>query len=101
MTTTDQNIPATFTAYKTTKLFTHETVPKGFTKEHSTSKGVWALLHVRTGSLQFMIDENGQEAVYKITPDVPRVIVEEQPHHIIIDGPVSFQLEFFRDPAAA
>ncbi len=99
MTTTNQSIPTNFTAYKTTKLFTDETVPKGFTKEHSTSKGVWALLHVRTGSLDFKIDENGQEAVYRITPDVPHVIVEEQPHHIVIDGPVSFQLEFFRDPA--
>ena len=97
----NQSIPDAFTAYKTTKLFTHETVPKGFTKEHSTSKGVWALLHVRTGYLKFKLDEDGQETVYKITPDAPRVIVEEQPHHIIIDGPVSFQLEFFRDPAEA
>lgn len=73
-------------------------MPKGFIKEHTTAKGVWALLHVLSGSLKYSVTENGQQETYEITPDAPRVIAAEQPHSVAVIGPVTFQLEFFREP---
>ena len=96
MLNTELRVPSTLTSYRKTPVFEQHAVPNELTREHATAKGVWALLHVLSGSLKFCISENGHEATYEITPDAPRVIPEEQPHFIIVEHAASFQLEFFR-----
>lgn len=89
-------VPANFVSYKKTPVFDQHTVPKGLQKEHATANGVWAVLQVLSGSLIFRFMLAGEWVSCEVIPDRPRVIVAEQPHHVVIDGPVSFQLEFFR-----
>lgn len=100
MKNSELTLPPTMVAYKKTPVFTHDAVPKGMVKEHSTTKGVWALLHVLSGSLVYRITAKGGEERHVVTPDSPHVIAEEQAHSIVVEDPVSFQLEFFREPKA-
>ena len=96
--TDELRVPANLTSYKKTPVFDQDNVPKGLQQEHATARGVWALLHVLSGSLSFCFTEGGEAIRVEITPDAPRVIVAEQPHQVVITGQVTFQLEFFRKP---
>jgi len=94
----EPRIPVNLQSYKKTPVFDQNSVPKGLQKEHATASGVWALLHVHTGSLSYCFTHDAEAMSCEVTPDRPRVIVAEQVHHVDIIGPVSFQLEFFRKP---
>ena len=96
MNTNELRIPADMKSYKKTPVFDRHSAPNGLQREHATAAGVWALLHVLSGTLTFRFSEAGESVSCEVTPDKPRVIVPQQPHHVVIAGPVSFQLEFFR-----
>ncbi len=89
-------LPAGLAAYKTTPLFDQHNAPGGLQKEHATASGVWALLHVLSGSLVYCFSVESKDVSYEIGAAQPRVIVAEQPHFIVVDRPVTFQLEFYR-----
>ena len=92
----EQRMPAFVSRVGRTDLFTDKTVPADLLNENTTDNGMWALLRVQTGALKFCFSENDEKLVYSVIPNEPRVIVAEQPYFIMVDKPVSFQLEYYR-----
>eukprot|EP00483_Globobulimina_turgida_P002144 UN02146 len=45
-------------AYKTTKIFNKDTIPRGLTSRHNTKKGVTGLIHVVEGELKVIVFAN-------------------------------------------
>jgi len=89
--------------YQRTKSFDEETVPKALTANHTTKRGVWALIHVERGALEYSIVDGsspgGDERVELLEPGKPGLIVSEVEHRVKPLGDVSFYVEFWRKDA--
>jgi truncated hemoglobin YjbI/tellurite resistance-related uncharacterized protein len=81
--------------YKTTRIFDEMTVPAALLQSHRVKAGSWALIRVLTGSMRLVTGQT----VSPLSPDCIGRILPEVEHHLQLDGPVQFQIEFFdRDP---
>ena len=85
--------PDGLTSYKRTEELTEATVPAGFLREHSTKRGVWGKLHVTEGELKYCV-QAPVNADFAVTAPEKAVIVPQMKHHLVIDGPVRFYVEF-------
>lgn len=94
------HLPHGLRHYKSTPVFTSETIPGSLVTSHATKPGVWGLLRVEHGRLLFCLDT-----------DVPgRVVVEHGrsvvidpgvPHHVeVLEADTAFLIEFHRAAGA-
>lgn len=90
---TETTLPAGLTAYRHTPTFDQDSLPAGLRREHRTKAGVWALIHVVSGSLRYRILDPPSEAI--LTVGVPGLVRPEQPHEVEPIGPMRMFVEFF------
>jgi len=90
-----RQLPATVTAYKKTPVFTQDSIPDGLARDHSTKAGVWALIHVLSGRLRYMVPSTGAEMT--LEPGRPGVVEPEVTHRVAPLGPAQFYVEFYRE----
>ena len=83
---------------RTTPVFDERTVPAGLLSAHRIAEGVWGRLRVHSGGLVFRFEGNPSPAQRVEAPD-HIVIPPGAPHHVEIDGPVDFSIEFHRATA--
>jgi tellurite resistance-related uncharacterized protein len=88
-----EQLPKNVAAYKRTPSFNAETIPAGLLKDHSTAEGVWGLIQVENGTLEYII---GDDEVHRLSPKTKGVVEPTVVHHVRADGPVSFFVEFYR-----
>lgn len=87
-------LPAGAVKAGSTKWMNQDTVVPGILKKHLAPKGKWGCLVVKTGSVQF-VWEDDPENILVADPGHPIIIYPERFHHVIISGPVEFQVEFY------
>ncbi|MBT8249220.1 MAG: DUF1971 domain-containing protein [Acidimicrobiia bacterium] len=80
---------------RTTAAFSSETVPKGLLRGHQVAPGVWGNIVVREGSLGFAFEDD-LETVRSLTVDDTQAIPPQLPHRVILTGPATFVVEFYR-----
>ena len=85
-------LPSGLRAYKRTATFTEDDVPAGLLRDHATKAGVWALIVLEAGTLEYTIEEPVR--TFLLTPESPGVIPPVVRHRVTILGPVRFYLEF-------
>lgn len=84
------------TKYSETAVFNETTTPQKLRERHHTKAGVWGKLIVLSGGLTY-IEERDPPVKQTVNADTHAVIKPERPHHVEITGPVTFQVEFYRD----
>lgn len=89
------NWPSTLVPYHRSPEFDETSVPENLLQEHTTKDGVWAMVRVLEGNMVFVDIGTGEET--PVEPKKPAFIEPGQTHHIKVDGPVRFYVEFFRD----
>ena len=80
--------------------FTHNSIPKGLLRQHTTKQGTWGVISIQRGRLQYTIDEGLHKGVYHLNENKSGII-EPQVHHSVapIDNEeVEFGVEFYRMP---
>lgn len=90
-------LPEEVRPYKTTPVFTEETVPPGLLRQHTTKEGAWAKIVVLEGRLLYRIWAPEVSEIL-LTPDQCGVVEPQVPHEVSPDGPVRFFVEFHRVP---
>ena len=75
--------------------FSEAATPAALRDRHTTKPGVWALIHVTRGRLEYHV-HGAQERVELLTPEAPGVVLPEIEHHVETPEPVSFYVEFWR-----
>lgn len=91
-------MPAGYAPYKRTPEFTAGTIPDGLRRDHSTKPGVWALLHVLEGRLQYIVEPPlASERIVEAGDTA--VIVAEVLHRVAPASEVRFFVEFYRRPS--
>ena len=88
------SLPASAERAGSTKLMNQDTVVPGILKKHLTPKGKWGHLVVESGSLQYVREDDAAN-VLDADPGHPIVIFPECFHHVVITGPVEFNVEFY------
>jgi tellurite resistance-related uncharacterized protein len=88
-----KSLPAAAKAYHRTPLFTNATVPQALLKDHRTKPGVWGLIQVERGRLEYTI-EGGE--MHILTPGNPGVAEPEVTHFVKPVGETAFFVEFYR-----
>ncbi|HEX9171775.1 MAG TPA: DUF1971 domain-containing protein [Telluria sp.] len=90
-----KTLPSNTAHYKTTPEFTQDTVPMGLQRNHTTASDVWGRIVVHEGSLRYVIEAPEQEE-HLLVPGSPGIVEPQVAHHVVIDGPVRFCVEFHR-----
>lgn len=96
---TDQ-LPAGLELTRTTPTFDNGSVPQGLLAAHRVADGVWGRLIVHTGSVAFVFEDQ---------PDTPIIVAAgghiaippARPHHLELDEPATFAVEFYRPPSSS
>lgn len=107
----DIELPDGLQHARTTPTFDQDTVPDGLLGSHRTGAGVWGRLVVASGSVRFTFEEEHEgpdeqrsgdpASARRLVAGEHQVIPPDRPHRVILDGPVSFAVEFHRPPATA
>jgi tellurite resistance-related uncharacterized protein len=88
-------LPTGVSLTRTTPVFDQDSVPAGLMAAHRIAAGVWGRLIVHAGTLRFVF-EDATDRPHEIGTGGALVIPPDRPHHIEIDGPVRFAVEFYR-----
>jgi tellurite resistance-related uncharacterized protein len=88
-------LPSGLTLQRTTPTFDAHTTPAGLRKAHTVAVGVWGRLVVEDGSLGFVFEDTPDD-VRTLTAGEHQVIPPARLHHVVINGPVRFAVEFHR-----
>ncbi len=87
-------MPTNVSHYLSTKTFNQTSVPKGLLAAHSTKAATWGKIIVKSGELDYVIDELDNEKV-RLQPGIDGIIAPEMVHHLEIVGPVEFYVAFY------
>lgn len=88
-------MPQSVSAYKRTKIFTENTIPKGLLQDHSTMEGTWGKIVVLEGRLLYVIQSDPPEEVI-LDPTTFGVVEPTILHFVKPLDKVSFYVEFYR-----
>ena len=91
-----REIPSGHVAYKRTASFRRETIPAGLLSRHRTKPGVWAILFVADGALEFFETAPNGENRTELARGAQHVILPEIEHRVAALGDVEFAVEFWR-----
>jgi tellurite resistance-related uncharacterized protein len=92
-------LPANYAAYRRTAPFRTGSIPDALLRQHDTKPGVWALLEVTSGSLDFIEQLAGGERRTSVTAGGRAVIRPGVLHRVAPLGDVEFSVEFWRAPS--
>jgi hemoglobin len=81
--------------YRSTPVFTNDTLPEALRRAHSTKPGVWGLLKVIKGSVLYVIEESGEGQIVHATQSV--VIQPQQLHSVDPQDDMEMQVDFYRE----
>ena len=82
---------------RTSAIWTEATVPRGLLSAHRLANDVWGRLVVAGGRLTLIFEDSPDETNDLAAGDSV-IIAPARPHHVVLDGPVEFSIEFHRQP---
>lgn len=88
----EATLPPGATLVRTTPWFDGTTRPDGLLRTHRIAAGVWGRLRVAEGALVLVFEDD--DAHRPVAAGRSAVIPPERPHHVELDGPVRFAVEF-------
>ena len=86
--------PDTVSPYKRTAIFTEDTMPEGLRADHATKAGVWGVITVIAGRLEYFIPSTGEAIT--LDPHTSGIVEPMTPHRVRPLGAVRFFVEFWR-----
>jgi tellurite methyltransferase len=92
-----RELPEGFVPYRRTPDFDETTIPAALQRSHTTKPGVWAVIHVASGVLRYVIEPEPRHEV-RLEGPATAVVVPEVPHHVEPASAVRFFLELHRAP---
>lgn len=89
-----KGLPSGLAPYKRTPVFSHTSVPKGLLKDHATKAGVWGVIHVEEGALEYVVP--GVRKHQHLNSNAVGIVRPEELHHVKPGGNCRFYVEFWR-----
>jgi tellurite resistance-related uncharacterized protein len=79
--------------YRSTPVFTNDTLPEGLRRAHSTKVGVWGLLKDLKGSTLYVAEETGERQIVRAPGTI--VIYPHQLHSVEPQDDMEMQVDFY------
>ena len=79
--------------YRSSPVFTADTLPKALQQEHRTKRDVWGVINVLEGTLRYCKEDGS--APETLTPQSPGLVRPDEPHHVEVLGPVMVRIDFY------
>ncbi len=79
--------------YRSSPVFTADTLPAALQREHRTKRDVWAIIRILEGVLRYCKEDGSKPEI--LNPGSPGLVRPDEPHHVEVMGPVSVQIEFY------
>jgi tellurite resistance-related uncharacterized protein len=90
-----RRLPEGLELVRTTDVFDNDTIPAGLLRAHRVADGVWGRLVVHAGAVRFVFEDQTDRPITVAAGDNV-VIPPQRPHHVELDGPAHFLIEFHR-----
>ena len=87
-------LPEGYALHRATRTFDEHSVPDALLRTHTTRAGVWALIRVEQGALEYHLHAPF-ERMQRVTPEAPGVVPPEVEHHVACPEPVRFHVDFW------
>lgn len=84
--------------YGASAVFDEQTLPDALRNDHRTKPGTWGLLRVLEGEVRLIFLDPPSE--HRVTPTSPAIIPPAATHHVVPQGPMRMQVEFYRERPA-
>lgn len=94
MTTKYGTLPDGVRKYRETKVFTEQTIPPGFRREHSTKAGVWGKICVVRGTLDLKVYEPSFLEI-QLSQGELAIVSPQQTHSVSLGDGAAFKVEFY------
>ncbi|MBX7489791.1 DUF1971 domain-containing protein [Qipengyuania sp. GH25] len=78
--------------YKVTPVFSEVTLPAALRNAHSTKAGVWGVIRVLEGRLDYVIEETGK--LHLLDPHTPGLVLPQEAHRVEPVGAMKMRVEF-------
>lgn len=82
--------------YRSTPVFTNDTLPEALRRAHSTKAGVWGHLKVLKGTILYVNEETGECQMVQAPGTV--LILPQQLHSVEPQGDMEMQVDFYHEP---
>lgn len=92
------DLPSGLTHVRTTDVFDNDSVPSGLLRAHRVAEGVWARLVVHSGVVTFVFEDRSDSPSVLLAGETI-AIPPTRPHHLELDEPATFSVEFYRAPS--
>lgn len=79
--------------YRSTPVFDEHTLPAALRQAHSTKAGVWGVIRVLEGRLEYRIEQGG--AVQVLDPATSGLVRPQELHHVTVIAPMRMQVDFY------
>jgi tellurite resistance-related uncharacterized protein len=93
-----RDLPADLELVRTTEVFDNDSVPAGLLRAHQVAEGVWGRLVVHTGRVRFVFEDLPERPI-ELGTGQDQVIPPLRLHHLELDEPATFAVEFYRRPS--
>jgi tellurite resistance-related uncharacterized protein len=93
-----RELPDGYAPYRRTPMFDAGSLPDALRKDHTTKRGVWALIHVARGTLGYRVGAPYHTHETLAAGAAPGVVLPEVEHCVEPHGDVQFQVEFWGPP---
>jgi tellurite resistance-related uncharacterized protein len=80
--------------YGSSPIFDEHSLADSLRNNHSTKDGTWGLLRVLEGEVRLVFLDPPSENI--VTVDAPAPIPPQSPHFVKLVGPMTMQVEFYR-----
>ena len=91
-------MPADYTEYRRTAVFDEASIPKALLRAHTTKLGVWGILHVVAGELDYVVLEP-ERRVTTLRAGAEQIIVTALSHEVVLRAGARFCVAFFGPPS--
>lgn len=86
--------------YRSTPVFSSETLPAALRRAHSTKAGTWGVIRVLEGRLRYTVEQSGEETILDATR--PGKVRPQELHHVEPIGAIRMRVDFYdHDPGLA
>jgi tellurite resistance-related uncharacterized protein len=91
-----REMPSGYAPYKRTPTFRRETIPPGLLRRHDTKAGIWAVLHVVAGDVEYFEPTGSGETRVLVRAGETVTVAPEREHHVAMGEGSSFFIELWR-----
>lgn len=95
-----KTLPPGLQLTRRTPEFNASTIPAGLLHDHRTKPGVWGVIQVLEGALEYHVLEPVEER-HVLIPGRPGIVEPAMKHQVMPLGPVRFHVEFHAKPELA